>query len=503
MLDDPADFYALPPALRRKLFSNVERCRLEQRHADARPWTGCSSSSASPEPKHRFRRRRPALLAAPADCAWFRSLPPKVQQQHFSREERARFALVPPSGILDAADEALLLCSRRRRRGHGRSASVSVLSSSSSSSSSALSLASTAQADSAVAMDDAATDGFRWLDDDDDDDDDIDINNNTQTHNHNHNHNLSLDLRLDYHASLAPTASTTPASASSLRRTFSLSSRSRRRASISSPPTALSSSASSAAPAMPAKTHRRALSRPLPPPPLHLAASSIDLPAQYYQDPEARLKLRVYLASPQKFDEAVEFGFPALHLRDSFDARLSLDSDWNFQPDDDDDSLNNNTGDERSMHKQMQPPTCLPSESNPCLSALDVTAGTRPCTPKKSPMRPRLVSNGPSQSAIGSREMTLKMTLTRPDLRTAAEPSLPASPALPLTPVSVSAAGATTTTTTTTTGSSCRDSEHRLDDDPLRLADLPAADEDLHIWDSPDDDRGVVKKLLRRFKRRN
>ncbi|KAI2283758.1 hypothetical protein LOZ02_002501 [Ophidiomyces ophidiicola] len=473
MLDDPADFYALPPALRRKLFSNVERCRLEQRHADARPWTGCSSSSASPEPKHRFRRRRPALLAAPADCAWFRSLPPKVQQQHFSREERARFALVPPSGILDAADEALLLCSRRRRRGHGRSASVSVLSSSSSSSSSALSLASTAQADSAVAMDDAATDGFRWLDDDDDDD--IDINNNTQTHNHNHNH--SLDLRLDYHASLAPTASTTPASASSLRRTFSLSSRSRRRASISSPPTALSSSASSAAPAMPAKTHRR-----------------------YYQDPEARLKLRVYLASPQKFDEAVEFGFPALHLRDSFDARLSLDSDWNFQPDDDDDSLNNHTGDERSMHKQMQPQTCLPSESNPCLSALDVSAGTRPCTPKKSPMRPRLVSNGPSQSAIGSREMTLKMTLTRPDLRTAAEPSLPASPALPLTPVSVSAAGATTTTTT---GSSCRDSEHRLDDDPLRLADLPAADEDLHIWDSPDDDRGVVKKLLRRFKRRN
>ncbi|KAI1941856.1 hypothetical protein LOZ66_001337 [Ophidiomyces ophidiicola] len=491
MLDDPADFYALPPALRRKLFSNVERCRLEQRHADARPWTGCSSSSASPEPKHRFRRRRPALLAAPADCAWFRSLPPKVQQQHFSREERARFALVPPSGILDAADEALLLCSRRRR--HGRSASVSVLSSSPSPSSSALSLASTAQADSAVAMDDAATDGFRWLDDDDDDD--IDINNNNNTHSY------ALDLRLDYHASLTPTASTTPASASSLRRTFSLSSRSRRRASISSPPTALSSSSTSSA--MPAKTHRRALSRPLPPPPLHLAAPSIDHPAQYYQDPEARLKLRVYLASPQKFDEAVEFGFPALHLRDSFDARLSLDSDWNFQPDDDDDSLNHHAGDARSMHKQMQPQTCLPSESNPCLSALDAPAGTRPCTPKKSPKRPRLVSNGPSQSAIGSREMTLKMTLTRPDLRTAAEPSLPASPALPLTPVSVSAAGASAATTTTTLGSSCRDSEHRLDDDPLRLADLPAADEDLRIWDSPDDDRGVVKKLLRRFKRRS
>ena len=38
---------------------------------------------------------------------------------------------------------------------------------------------------------------------------------------------------------------------------------------------------------------------------------SADSEATYYQDPEARLKLRVYLASPQKFDEAVEFGFPS------------------------------------------------------------------------------------------------------------------------------------------------------------------------------------------------
>lgn len=34
--------------------------------------------------------------------------------------------------------------------------------------------------------------------------------------------------------------------------------------------------------------------------------------ASHWQDPDARLKLRVYLASPQKFDEAIEFGFPSL-----------------------------------------------------------------------------------------------------------------------------------------------------------------------------------------------
>ena len=44
---------------------------------------------------------------------------------------------------------------------------------------------------------------------------------------------------------------------------------------------------------------------------------SIDAAATYYQDPEARMKLRKYLASPQKFDEAVAFGFPSLPARTS------------------------------------------------------------------------------------------------------------------------------------------------------------------------------------------
>ena len=37
-----------------------------------------------------------------------------------------------------------------------------------------------------------------------------------------------------------------------------------------------------------------------------------DTVATHYLNPEARLKLRLYLASPSKFDEALEFGFPSL-----------------------------------------------------------------------------------------------------------------------------------------------------------------------------------------------
>ena len=46
--------------------------------------------------------------------------------------------------------------------------------------------------------------------------------------------------------------------------------------------------------------------------PLHQQRQSLDINAKHYLDPEARLKLRLYLATPSKFDEALEFGFPAV-----------------------------------------------------------------------------------------------------------------------------------------------------------------------------------------------
>ena len=54
-----------------------------------------------------------------------------------------------------------------------------------------------------------------------------------------------------------------------------------------------------------------ALSAPaLPEPPPR--RPSLDAAAAHYLNPEARRQLRLYLATPSKFDEALEFGFPAL-----------------------------------------------------------------------------------------------------------------------------------------------------------------------------------------------
>jgi len=118
----------------------------------------------------------------------------------------------------------------------------------------------------------------------------------------------------------------------------------------------------------------------------------IDSEATYYQDPEARLKLRVYLASAQKFDEAVEFGFPS-----NKDGRPATShtgghqhtfhlQDESFLDDDDDKSYN--------------------------LGAKQLSRSI-----SGNPLKPTLMAGHYPLTSPGNREMTLRMTLTRPDLR--------------------------------------------------------------------------------------
>ena len=141
--------------------------------------------------------------------------------------------------------------------------------------------------------------------------------------------------------------------------------------------------------------------------------NSMDTDAAYYQDPEARLKLRVYLASPQKFDEAVEFGFPSTAESKGFSkvrprtaTIRKVESEIDNLPSKEGDNPFNDFGNvsmavgdvmdyQKMRELEDQPPsTVMPSRvSN--VSAFDPY-------PHASP---------------GNREMTLRMTLTRKDLR--------------------------------------------------------------------------------------
>lgn len=151
------------------------------------------------------------------------------------------------------------------------------------------------------------------------------------------------------------------------------------------------------------------LSRPyVEPVPL---ASDEPSEARYYQDPDARRQLRQYLASPQKFDEAIEFGFPS----SDYVPPSSSDTDCSFPiqktpspcgDDGDDASLDSSGPATPTEAQEDRHRTIIQSAS------LDSGIGL--------PSRLNMTGKAEDDSTFslcGSREMTLRMTLTRPELR--------------------------------------------------------------------------------------
>lgn len=396
---------------------------------------------------------RDSLTTAVSDSSWFLNHPEKFRKTQLSRQEQCELVKhLRASVILDAADEAIY------KLRHKTSAltltptpeidcSTSTLSTRRGSFDS---LADAMAQSQAAGREDPARESlyesFRWLDEEED-----------------------LDLRLfldDYHANLREEL---PHVTKSRRPSF------RRHLSISKRPFGTNTGSGSqsdtrdsdTAPASPshnttlpqnhhqqqqhpnAPQHSQRLSRTLSlmNPRQHTRSESltgIDPGAAHYQDPEARLKLRVYLASPQKFDEAIEFGFPAtdsvqapstLSTRRSVvrkrQSRLQLKDDSadhmrSFLDDGDDEDLSDDDDDDASSISDPDSPR------TPHMGGLTPPPGhyrpTRVLTdplhqaPQRGgqlmpPVAAREPNDAYAQIPANSREMTLRMTLTRPDLR--------------------------------------------------------------------------------------
>jgi hypothetical protein len=228
---------------------------------------------------------------------------------------------------------------------------------------------------------------------------------------------------------MSPTTAKRATSSTAVRRTMSLNASSMQY----SPPSNVLMGATSGFAIAPVPTHhqrahssslslsgRRSSHAPAPP--------VFDPEATHYRDPEARKKLRTYLASPQKFDEAIEFGFPSNPDDDSItphyqlppitshsrkfsrdmqtflrDGKLSffedirtdnqgLESDRDSVPDMESPTTPSSTGHSFRLHSRQISHSKFSSEDTP-LSPLHPAGGNL------------------------NREMTLRMTLTRPDLR--------------------------------------------------------------------------------------
>lgn len=346
-----------------------------------------------------------AYLAAQADSQCFYSLPAKIQQTHFSEEERFYIhQAYRQKAFFHTPDQTFYRREKERQafRSLTRRPSQSTFPTSQTSTLYFDSDGSDSDEDPSDNMDDSLYDSFRWLDEDAD-----------------------LDLTLDgYQGPLTGATAKAPSRRRpSFRRTMSFNTVQPSR----KPPLAIthrripSLSRLSHTSSPLAKTTSRT-STPRPPsrqPSTHYvprsSISSIDPSAQYYQDPEARLKLRVFLASPQKFDEAIEYGFPALDKENQPPKQSTVEEKWKPPEftgtflDDDDVSISEDNNDE-----DWPTPSRLSDElrENSPKSAALCNGQWQPWTTSQT--APRLVS--------GNREMTLKMTLTRPDLRTESSP---------------------------------------------------------------------------------
>ncbi|KAI7922347.1 hypothetical protein M9X92_004930 [Pyricularia oryzae] len=443
-----AEFEALPLAVQRKYFSTLERLRFAQSSGSVegifdhyvenvkrrRPRQERSASDHFVGKVRRRPLRQPQPQTFDADSLSFvNNLPEKIKKRQFTREEQVVLAKhLRASVILDAADEAVYKAARRASKTFASDIDTldsSLLDSPLASPTSSTTITpsiidtmdrriahptgvSTPSSEASPSIPDSFYDSFRWMEDEDD-----------------------LDLRLSmdyYHANLrdslpSPKHDRRP----SFRRHLSITklpfgrsstslSRPMTKDAASTPTSPLHSprgfaNSSSLPSARRSRTMSLISSRPATQQDL---SSPIDQAAAHYQDPEARLKLRVYLASPQKFDEAIEFGFPSVDARPAAneglqDASQQLKNRQSKQAvpeptkgmetffaeeDDDDDDEKLSDSEQGSVGEPDSPKTPLATE--------------------KPQIRPtRLPPDSYPQIPVSSREMTLRMTLTRPDLR--------------------------------------------------------------------------------------
>ncbi|KAH7171051.1 hypothetical protein EDB81DRAFT_877060 [Dactylonectria macrodidyma] len=423
MLITREEFEALPPTIQRKYFTTIERSqlahppdpdehiRLETAHYDEA--SAQEPVLAKPTKRRRHHKNRATSDSPiPSPCRsritstdqrFYASLPEKIKRQHLTEEEQLAAQYRRQTLILDDPNEPSLKVVKRQPKDQKIQSPLASPALSEGHSS----LSSMPPHDDHVAPEvekrkktDSFYDSFRWLEEDE-----------------------GLDLRLyldDYHINLreevpVPNRSRRP----SFRRHLSINKLPFGRGSMSysRPPTVPTSPtlmSPSQSPGVSSSVHGRRRSRAMSlispnKQPLPSMAPTIDPEAAHYQDPEARMKLRVYLASPQKFDEAIEFGFPSVDGTRTVKGRDGADSSEKFR---------SFLEDDRSS-AYSDGLTIADPDSPKTPHMFDKPVFSRPVrrsTERNSDRSTCVVSEG-SRDQLSSREMTLRMTLTRPDLR--------------------------------------------------------------------------------------
>jgi len=136
--------------------------------------------------------------------------------------------------------------------------------------------------------------------------------------------------------------------------------------------------------------------------------------AKHYKDPEMRRTLRA-MSSPELFDEALEYGFPPVPFHNRLRSRFSANTSENDRSS----SLtSSSTAETKDLPFDAIPSTPDGSVGYP--ESIRSIASSKPSSPHLLHRRAHTTSDMPTHRRTPSsinREMTLRMTLTRPILR--------------------------------------------------------------------------------------
>jgi hypothetical protein len=145
------------------------------------------------------------------------------------------------------------------------------------------------------------------------------------------------------------------------------------------------------------------------------APDLLEAPRKYYRDEDARSKLRSALASAEKFDQALAFGFSPTEDRTdstSTDSSLPLQQPGLYHSGQEDEDEGE---DAQSMgtHSPRTPTPTYTSDHQPAVKQPSFDSGVE--LPYTQTSRPK--TSGSPAASTHNREMTIHMTLTRRDLR--------------------------------------------------------------------------------------
>ncbi|KAH8131797.1 hypothetical protein FP744_10006003 [Trichoderma asperellum] len=399
------EFEALPPTIQRKYFSTLERLRFAHTtccagHSDQSLGEYHSTSSLASEEDitlasdhlHRVRPNSARFYPNQADYFYGRPVDSGDRQAHTSHSNYK-------SIILDATDEAFVKINKRQSQlsrsrnyldEHHSPALYSTMSSSHNDG-----FTQSPAMESGV---DSITESFRWLEEGEDLDLRLCLDDETQP---NPKQGKKKRVPFPRHLSISKLSFGRPS--------VQLSRPGTRGAALASP--ALSEQfvlSSTPNPSGHFRRRSRAMSL-ISPNKGQMSDDStlVDQAPSHYQDPEARMKLRVYLASPHKFDEAIEFGFPSYDMQGGETSHVR-----SFSRQGSSDRMHNLTSDDvESLISDPASPTDMASPRTP-MSMDHLSVEHSPHLPHEGAWPANY-----AQAPASSREMTLRMTLTRPDLR--------------------------------------------------------------------------------------